>query len=116
MSWLGRYKNPGAPVDTHTTRVIGTPYSPSSSAYVMHFITAQFVCTAGQTATLQLLSDSASPPTNERTKLSHNIVGTMVLQMVWETAPGDNIKLVASGTGTVTLVDVWEIPQGAPVE
>lgn len=59
MSWLGRWKNPGAPVDTHATRAIGTQYTPSATAYVMHFFTLQLVCTSAQTATVQVLSDSA---------------------------------------------------------
>ncbi len=114
MSWLGRYKNPGAPVNN--SRVLGTQYTPSTTAYVEHFVTVQLVCTAGQTATVDLLSDTATPPTTGRARASSNIVGTVIQQLTWITAPGDNVKLVASGTGTSSIVLQWEVPLGAPVE
>lgn len=114
MTWFGRYKNPGAPVNN--SRAIGTQYTPSTTAYVMHFITLQLVCTSAQSVTVQLLADSASPPTTVRDVGTSNIVGTLNYRMCWISAPGDNVKLVSTGTGAATIAAQWEVPLGAPTE
>lgn len=114
MTWLGRYKNPGAPVNG--SRAIGTQYTPSTTAYVMHFITIQIVNASAQSATVQLLADSASPPTTVCAIATSNVVGTQDFQLCWITAPGDNVKLVATGTGAATIAAQFERPLGAPTE
>lgn len=114
MTWSGRWKNPGDPVNG--SRVIGTQYTPSATAYVEHFVTISLTITAGQSAQVDLLCDAASPPTVLRGRVSSNVVGVLVQQLSWISKPGDNVKLVATGTGASAIVAQWEIPIGAQAE
>lgn len=114
MTWNGRWKNPGDPVNG--SRVIGTQYTPSATAYVEHFVTLSLSNTAGQTVQVDLLCDTATPPTTLRARASSNVVGVTVQQVAWVSKPGDNVKLVSTGTGASAIVAQWEIPIGAQVE
>ncbi len=114
MTWNGHRFLPGAPVNG--SRALGTQYTPSASNWVAYFITVQLVNASTQSATVAFTADSANPPTIVRTSASSNVVGTTIQQMVWFTAPGDNVKLVASGTGTATIVQQFEIPLHSATE
>lgn len=114
MSWLGRWKNPGAPVNG--SRVLGTQYTPSASAYVEHFVSVQMTVTTGQSSQVSALCDSASPPTVERARCATNVIGVQTFELSWISAPGDNCKLVATGTGAAAIVAQWEVPLGAQTE
>lgn len=114
MTWNGHRFIPGAPVNG--ARSIGTQYTPSTTAYVDHFVTVQLVNTAAQTAQVDLLSDTATPPTTLRARAKSDVVGTQCFQLMWRTFPGDNVKLVATGTGAATIVAQWEIPVHSATE
>lgn len=114
MTWLGRWKNPGDPVNG--SRVIGTQYTPSSTAYVEHFITLSLTNTSAQTVQVDLLCDTATPPTTLRGRVSSNFVGALTMQLAWVSKPGENVKLVSTGTGASAIVAQWEIPLGAQTE
>lgn len=111
---IGIKNNPGTPV--LTTRAVDTTFLPSASAYTRVKYTIQLQCTANQTSTVQLLSDSASPPTVVRDAATLTIaalgVSTTVKQTItWDVAPGDNVRLATSGTGTAPVISVqWETP------
>lgn len=115
MSWLSdkieSLDDPGAP--TTPTRAIGTEFTPSATKYVMGMYTINIVNTSGQTATVELRSDSASPPTTVRcsAKLISGATDgqTVRQQLTYVCPPGHNVKLVASGTGTATISDQTEM-------
>lgn len=114
MTWLGRYKNPGTPVNN--SRALNATYTPSAVAYVEHFVTVSLTNTAGQTAQVDFLSDTAVTPTTLRARAAAAFTGAVTVELNWITAPGDNVKLVSSGTGAAAIVAQWEIPLGAPTE
>lgn len=114
MTWDGHRFLPGAPINGN--RTIGSVYTPSATRHVDHYLTLQLVCTAGQTVTVQLLVDSATTPTTVRGIATSNVVGTIDQQLCWTSFPGENVKLVATGTGAATIAAQWEIPRHAAVE
>lgn len=71
--------------------------------------TVQLVITTGQTATVELRSDSAATPTTARTSATSNIIGTLRFELVYDVPPGDNVKLVSSGTGASTIANQTEM-------
>ena len=114
MTWTGRWTKPGANVNGG--RSLGAAYTPSATAYVQHFVSIQMVITAGQSVQVSALCDGATLPATERARVSNNIVGTVTAMLTWISAPGDNCKLVATGTGAATIAAQWEVPLGAPSE
>jgi hypothetical protein len=111
---IGLRNNPGTPV--LTTRAVDTTYLPSASAYTRCVYTIQLQCTASQTSTVTLLCDTASPPTTARCVATLTIaalgVSTTVKQvLVWDAAPGENVRLATSGTGTAPVISAqFETP------
>lgn len=111
---IGIKNNPGTPV--LTTRAVDTTFLPSASAYTRCIYTIQLQCTATQTSTVELRSDAASPPTVVRCSATLTVAASGVSQTVkqvltWDAAPGDNVRLVVSGTGTAPVISQqWETP------
>lgn len=104
---IDKLDNPGDP--TTPTRALDTTFAPSATDYVLCLYTIQMVITTGQTSTVVLNSDSASPPTTPRASATSNVVGTVRQQLVFVCKAGDNIRLVSSGAGAATIADQTEI-------
>src|SRR5262245_47312155 len=102
--------DPAAP--TTPTRLIGTAFQPSATKDVWCSYTINIANTSGQTTTVDLLSDSANPPTTGRCS-AKQIAGstdgqTCRQQLTYLCPAGHYIKLVASGSGTPTISDQVE--------
>lgn len=105
------------------TRTMGTAFQPSATRPVLCVYTVQiaaaFSLTSGQTGTVQFLSDSANPPTVIRNVTSSGLTGSLTIGLnmtntqqaviVYLVPAGDWVKLVSSGTATITLVQQVEI-------
>ena len=111
-SWLeriiGRVDNPGAPIIT--TRALDADFTPSATAYTLCIYTINMVVASTQSSTVVLNSDAVATPTTPRCSASTNVVGTARQVLVYVCPPGENVKLVSSGTGTPTIVHQVEIP------
>lgn len=118
MSWfstlLVRANNPEA--STAPTRAVDTNYTPSSTKYVQARYNLELVCTAGQTVTVDLRSDTSTPPTTVRdsAKLAADagLGGPVTIRttVAYLVPPGHNIRLSKTGTGTVTVIGSLETP------
>lgn len=92
-----------------------TTFMPSASRYTLLLYTLQLVGTAGQSGTVEMRVDTASPPTTVRASAMLAVTGdgdsdTVRQQVVGVAAPGDNVRLVSAGTGTFTIAHQTEIP------
>lgn len=107
MTFFKRANNPDPP--TTPARALDAVFTPSPSKWVLCIYTIQLVEGTAQTSTVELRSDSASPPTTVRCSAilaATTVTGRQLL--VYLCPPGDNVKLVSSGTGTPTIVHQTE--------
>ena len=105
------------------SRVFGTAFQPSATRPVLCIYTVQiaaaFSLTSGQTGTVQFLSDSSNPPVTVRNVTSSGLSGSLTVGLnmtntqqaviVYLVPAGDFVKLVSSGTATITLVQQVEV-------
>ncbi len=101
------------------TRALATTFQPSATRPVMCTYTIEASVTitllAGQTAQVELRSDTASPPTTVRAQVSVQASGVLGLartdrqQLSYLCPAGHNIILVKSGAGTATIVSQNEV-------
>lgn len=111
MTWTAKRHLPDPP--TTPARVLDTTFAPSTSRFVLCSYTVQIVAAAGLASTVELRSDSAAPPTTARCSATLSVTGAGDSDTVRQTLeyicpPGDNVRLVTSGTATVTLVNQTE--------
>lgn len=115
MSWLTdkieSLDDPAAP--TTPTRALDTEFTPSATKHVLGMYTINIVNTAGQTTSVELRSDAASPPTTVRcsAKLVSGATDgqTAQQQLTYVCPPTHKVKLVAAGTGTPTIAAQTEM-------
>lgn len=113
-----------APLSVVTpARVLGTAFQPNTSKAVLCIYTVQvaaaFSLLAGQTGTIQILSDSSNPPTTARSFTTNSIGGsltiglnintTQAVPIVYLCPAGDFVKIVATGTATLSIQNQIEI-------
>lgn len=106
------------------SRALGTTFQPSATNAAMLFYSVAFNCTLSltgtQTSTVDLLSDTASPPTTVRGRVVAGLGGALTIglniaspdtkMLVYLAPPGHNVRLVSSGTcASVTLVAQSEV-------
>lgn len=110
------------------SRSLNSDFQPSSTLPTMVFYTVELICTAnlsgGETATVELRSDSASTPTTVRTTVRNansvslaialTLVNTHVGVLSYIVPAGHNVRLVSSATGspTITLLSSVEVALG----
>lgn len=104
-------------------RALNATFQPSATRPVEVFYTIQLSCTVtlggSQTATVELRSDTNSPPTTVcgTVSLTHALgvgvgVGSTVTQtsvLSYTVPQGHNVRLVSSGTGTISIVQQREV-------
>jgi hypothetical protein len=90
-------------------RALNTTFAPSATKYTMCIYSIQLVQTAAQDGTCELRSDAASPPTTVRCSMRNVLTGTNRSVLVYIVPPGQNVRLVTSGTGTFTIANQTEI-------
>jgi hypothetical protein len=110
--WFKARRTPDPPLTP--ARALDTTFTPDTGKFVLCIYTIQLVCAAGQTETVELRSDSASPPTAVRCSASLSVTGSgdsdTIHQVLMYLCPeGDNVRLVSSGTGTPTIAHQTEI-------
>lgn len=117
MTWLDNKiaseAQPSAPAQP--SRVIGTAYQPSTTQQVLIAVTVEMVATSAQDGSVALESDAATTPTTERASArlavgSGGVSTTIRQTLVYIVPIGHYVKLVSSGTGTHTVIDVVETP------
>jgi hypothetical protein len=111
-----RATNSGHDIWTPSTpsRALNTTFTPSTTNFVHCIYTIQLVETPGQDGTVELRSDTASPPTTVRCSgrsaagalLGASVTNRTILTYVCP--PGDNVRIVTSGTGTFSIVNQTE--------
>lgn len=110
-------------VNSSPGRSLDSTFQPSATrpvlvCYVIEFTTAATVA-GGQTGTVELRSDAASPPTTVRGSvldtlgvtlgISVNINHSSRVPLVYIVPAGHNVRLVSSGTATISLASQTEI-------
>ena len=105
------------------TRVLNTTFAPNSTRPVLVIYTVEISCTAtllgGQAGTVELRSDMAATPTTVRSSVSNantvslaialTAVNTQRGVLTYLVPPGHNVRLVVSGSATITLVNQTEV-------
>lgn len=111
MTWMdGKIVGESQPSgQTAPSRVIGTPFQPNANGWTLGIYSISFAATHGQSGQVQALCDAANPPTTEAGAVGCSVTDdaaavTVVTQLVVLCPPGFYVKLVATGTGTPTLV------------
>lgn len=100
---------------TNPARALNTNYQPSTTRYTMVIASIQTQSTSGQTGTVKLLSDAATPPTVERARVANTVAvllgisSTTTNVLVYIVPPGHYYRLDSTGTATNTLVVITEI-------
>jgi hypothetical protein len=112
MSWFKRANTPDAPVTP--TRALDTAFTPSATKFVLCIYTIQCVGAAGTSSTVELRSDNATTPTTVRCSAMLAVTGagdsdTVRQLLVYLCPPGDNVKLVSSGAGVLTIAHQTEV-------
>lgn len=106
-TWLDGKMNAHSPSAPSTpSRVIGTAFQPSVARTSRCAYTVQLVATSGQDGNVQLLSDSANPPTTVRAEARNASTGggTIAEELTYDCPAGDYVKLVAAGNTTNTII------------
>lgn len=104
-------------VDNPSSRTLNTTFQPSAT-YAVHVaytisIAATITLSGGQTGTVTLLADTNTTPTTLRNKVSNSNTGTLTIglnltntqevTLTYLVLPGYNVKLVSSGTATISI-------------
>lgn len=106
-TWLEDLIDPGAPVTP--ARTLNANFTPSLVGATLVLYTIELQCTASQTSSVELRSDSAATPTTPRTSAVLTIaatgIATTVRQLLaYVVAAGDNVRLVSAGNGTTPVI------------
>lgn len=110
-------------VTSTPSRSLNAVFQPSTTRATLCIYTIQITTTITlgglQTGVVQLLSDSANPPTTVRAATSSGFSGTLVVgismtsqqqcMVAYIVPPGDYVKIASSGTATITLVAQSEV-------
>lgn len=122
----GLQGDPGVPTSMSSTvpaRAFNTNFTPNGSkgtwlCYTVS-ISSNLTLTGGQTGSVSLLSDLSSTPTTERARISNGNSGTLVIGIAitnlqvgticYLCPPGHNVRLVNTGTATVSIVAQNEV-------
>lgn len=105
------------------SRTLNTTFTPDATKAVFVVYTIQIVCTAtligGQTGAVQLLSDTASTPTTVRDTIANSnsvslaiavtVVNSQTASLHYLVPPNHNVKLVSSGTATISIISQSEV-------
>lgn len=101
-----------------SARALDTTFTPSATRYVMVSYTVLMFLAALDDSTVELRSDAASPPTTVRC-LMRSQAGAVGLggqratgALIYIVPPGHNVRLVLSGTGTVSIAAQTEMTLG----
>lgn len=103
---------------TTTSRTLNSNFTPNASSAVMACYTVSIACSISLggscSGTVDLRSDTNTTPTTSRGQASMSLGGTLVLgltlsntqvqQLCYLVPPTHNVRLVTSGTATITLV------------
>jgi len=111
MTWFKARRYPDAPVTP--SRALDSTFTPDAAKWVLCTYTIQIVAAAGTSALVELRSDAATPPTTVRCSVTLSVTGagdsdTVQAQLVYLCPPGDNVRLVSSGTATPTIAHQTE--------
>lgn len=105
------------------SRVLGTPFRPSTTrpvwcSYTIE-LTTTLVLVAGQTVEVELRSDTASTPTTSRASVSSQSGGALTIglslsrtdrqQLSYIVPAGHYVNLVKTGAGTATIIRQTEV-------
>jgi hypothetical protein len=110
MSWITNIfaKRPAAPVVT--TRAVDVAFTPHATRSTFVAYTLALLCNEGETLTVELRCDAASPPTVVRAS-AHFAPGAAAgasaacrQQLTYLVPAGHNVLLVTSGTGTTPTI------------
>lgn len=104
-----------------STRAANTSFTPHATKSV--FVTYSFKISASstlvlaQTGTVTLCCDTNATPSTVRATAEHILSGVLAVssvthQLTFLVPPGYNVRLVTSGTATITLVSQCEVVQG----
>lgn len=106
-----------------STRALNTNFTPSATQATFVTYTISITCAAtlagGQTGTVELRSDTSTTPTTVRSTVSNTnsvalavaitVTNTQVASVSYLVPPGHNVRLVSSGTATVSIVAQSEV-------
>ncbi len=102
------YYTPATP-----TRALDATFTPSATNYTLCSYTIEFATAAGNDGSVELRSDTASPPTTVRESARSALVGgtsiTIRQTLRYLCPPAHTIKLVTAGTGTITIAHQTEV-------
>lgn len=103
---------------SNNSRALNTTFAPNATKAVMGCYTVSLSCSISLggtcTGTVELRSDTSSPPTTARGAATITVGGTLLLGLTITTAqsqqvcylvpPSHNVRLVSSGTATISIV------------
>lgn len=103
--------------DTTMARTLNTTFMPSAKYAVQCAYTISIACSlslsGGQTGSVELRCDSNATPTTLRNRVSNtssgtltiglNLVNTQEVTLTCLVCPGYNVRLVSSGTATISI-------------
>lgn len=111
-------RDPSTAVPSTPSRVLNTPFQPSTTNAVMVFYTISIACTstilASQTGLVQLKSDASATPTTVRSRASNTLGGvaasnTEECVLCYLVPAGHFVNLVSSGAATIAITAQTEV-------
>lgn len=114
-------------IQSTPSRALNANFTPSSFkvtlvTYTISISASATIAGGGQTGTVELRSDTSATPTTARASVSNTnsvslaiavgVVNTQVAVLSWLVPAGYNVRLVSSGTATISILSQTEVTIG----